>query len=127
MLSSGFASAPVCRSLAYGIVATSLLASITDTKHYFYIQVDPHIWRYHQLWRVLVYQLCYTNSTECLFAAMTVYNMRVVERVWGSRKFAVSDDLEHTSIVHSSIVLMSILFAYDMSHSPRHANTLSPS
>lgn len=90
MLSTGFASAPVTRSLAYGIVATSLLASITDTKHYFYIQVDPHIWRYHQLWRVLVYQLCYTNSTECLFAAMTVYNMRVVERVWGSRNFAVS-------------------------------------
>ena len=57
-----------------------------------------HVWnkpgmtsseRYHQLWRVLIYQLCYTNSTECLFAAMTVYNMRVVERVWGSRKFAV--------------------------------------
>ncbi|KAL5318328.1 hypothetical protein ACEPPN_013387 [Leptodophora sp. 'Broadleaf-Isolate-01'] len=88
MLSTGFASAPVSRSLAYGIVATSLLASITDTKHFFYIQVDPHIWQYHQLWRVLVYQLCYTNSTECLFAAMTVYNMRVVERVWGSRKFA---------------------------------------
>ncbi|KAG4429701.1 hypothetical protein IFR05_014812 [Cadophora sp. M221] len=88
MLSTGFASAPVSRSLAYGIVATSLLASITDTKHFFYIQVDPHIWRYYQLWRVLVYQLCYTNSTECLFAAMTVYNMRVVERVWGSRKFA---------------------------------------
>ncbi|KAK0103194.1 hypothetical protein ONS95_014990 [Cadophora gregata] len=88
MLSTGFASAPVSRSLAYGIIATSLLASITDTKHYFYIQVDPHIWRYHQLWRILVYQLCYTNSTECLFAAMTVYNMRVIERVWGSRKFA---------------------------------------
>ncbi|CZT45006.1 uncharacterized protein RSE6_05276 [Rhynchosporium secalis] len=88
MLSTGFASAPVSRSLAYGIVATSLLASITDSKHYFYIQVDPHIWQYHQFWRVLVYQLCYTNSTECLFAAMTVYNLRVVERVWGSRKYA---------------------------------------
>jgi hypothetical protein len=90
MLSTGFTDAPVSRSLAYGIVAASILVSITDAKHYFYIQVDPHLWRYHQLWRVLTYQLCYTNSTEVLFAAMTIYNMRVIERLWGSRKYAVS-------------------------------------
>jgi len=88
MLSSGFANAPVSRSLAYGIVAASILSSITDTKHYFYIQVDPHLWRYHQLWRIFTYQLCYTNSTEVLFAAMTIYNMRPIERLWGSRKYA---------------------------------------
>lgn len=89
MLSTGFADAPVSRSLAYGIVAASILASITDAKHYFYIQVDPHLWRYFQIWRIFTYQLCYTNSTEVLFAAMTVYNMRVIERLWGSRKYAV--------------------------------------
>jgi hypothetical protein len=89
MLSTGFADAPVSRSLAYGIVAASILASILDVKHYFYIQVDPHLWRYHQLWRIFTYQLCYTNSTEVLFAAMTIYNMRVIERLWGSRKYAV--------------------------------------
>jgi len=90
MHSSGFTDAPVTRSLVVGIVALSLLASITDSKHYFYIQVDPHLWRYHQLWRIFSYQFCYTNSSEVLFAAMTVYSMRVIERLWGSRKFAVS-------------------------------------
>jgi hypothetical protein len=90
MLSTGFTDAPVSRSLVYGIVAASILVSVTDIKHYFYIQIDPHIWRYRQLWRVLIYQLCYTNSTETLFAAMTLYNMRVIERLWGSRKYAVS-------------------------------------
>ena len=89
MLSTGFTDAPVSRSLVYGIVAASILASITDVKHYFYIQVDPHLWRYHQIWRIFAYQLCYTNSTEVLFAAMTLYNMRVIERLWGSRKYAV--------------------------------------
>lgn len=89
MLSSGFADAPVSRGLVFGIVATSLLVSITDVKHYFYIQVDPHFWRYHQAWRILIYQLCYTNSSEVLFATMTLYNLRVIERLWGSRKFAV--------------------------------------
>lgn len=88
MLSTGFTDAPVTRSLAYGIVAASILVSVTDVKHYFYIQVDPHLWRYHQIWRIFIYQLCYTNSTEVLFAAMTLYNMRVIERLWGSRKYA---------------------------------------
>jgi hypothetical protein len=90
MLSSGFKDAPVSRSLVFGIVAASLVVSITDSKYYFYIQVEPHLWRYHQLWRILIYQLCYTNSSEVLFAAMTLYNLRVIERLWGSRKFAAS-------------------------------------
>ena len=34
-------------------------------------------------------QACYSNATELLFATMTIYNMRIVERLWGSRKFAV--------------------------------------
>jgi len=90
MLSTGFTDVPVTRSLVYGIVATSFLASITDSKHLFYIQADPHLLRYHQLWRMFTYQLCYTNSTEVFFGAITYYNMRVVERLWGSRRFAVS-------------------------------------
>lgn len=93
MLSTGFADVPVTRSLVYGVVATSFLASITDSKHLFYIQADPHLLRYHQLWRMFVYQLCYTNSTEVFFGAITYYNMRVVERLWGSRRFAVSDTI----------------------------------
>ena len=35
-------------------------------------------------------QTCYTNSTELLFAAMAIYHLRIIERLWGSRKFAVS-------------------------------------
>lgn len=85
-----FTNAPVTRTLVYGLIGTSICASLLDVKHYFYILVDLHIWRFHQLWRVLIYQLCYTNSSEVLFAAMTLYNMRGVERMWGSRKYAVS-------------------------------------
>lgn len=85
-----FTNAPVTRSLVVGLVASSVAASLFDVKHYFYILVDRHVWQYHQLWRMLIFQLCYTNSTEVLFAAMTLYNMRVVERLWGSRKYAVS-------------------------------------
>lgn len=112
MLTSGFTNAPVSRTFLFSIVATSILVSVTDTKYFFYIQVVPHLWRYKQVWRILAWevrkwlrcplslrgsvltdmralQACYTNSTEVLFAAMTVYHMRVIERLWGSRKFLV--------------------------------------
>lgn len=85
-----FTNAPVTRSLVYGLIGMSIAASLLDIKHYFYILVDLHLWRFHQTWRALIYQLCYTNSSEVLFAAMTLYNMRSVERLWGSRKYAVS-------------------------------------
>lgn len=85
-----FTNAPVSRGLVYGLIGTSVAASLFDVKHYFYMLVDLHLWRFHQTWRTLVFQLCYTNSSEVLFAAMTLYNLRMVERMWGSRKYAVS-------------------------------------
>lgn len=89
MISSGFSNAPVTKLLVVGVVASSFLATLTDTKYYFWIQVRPHLTEYWQFWRLLTWQLCYTNSTEVLFAAMTLYQLRIVERLWGSRKFAV--------------------------------------
>ncbi|KAF2162792.1 hypothetical protein M409DRAFT_37350 [Zasmidium cellare ATCC 36951] len=88
MLASGFTNAPVTQLLVFGIVASSFVASLTDTKYYFWIEVRPHLFDYGQFWRLLTWQLCYTNSTEVLFAAMTFYQLRVIERLWGSRKFA---------------------------------------
>nr|POE47156.1 dsc e3 ubiquitin ligase complex subunit 2 [Quercus suber] len=89
MLASGFSNAPVSKALVLGAVITAFLASITDTKYYFWISVRPHLLDYGQLWRLFTWQLCYTNSTEVLFAAMTLYQLRVIERLWGSKKFAV--------------------------------------
>ncbi|KAH9840345.1 DSC E3 ubiquitin ligase complex subunit 2-like [Teratosphaeria destructans] len=88
MIASGFTNAPVTKYLIIGVVLSALLASITDTKYFFWIEVRPHLLDYGQFWRLLTWQLCYTNSTEVLFAAMTLYQLRVVERLWGSQKFA---------------------------------------
>ena len=89
MLSSGFAHAAVTKNLIAALVLGSLVASITDTKHYFAIQAFPHLLKYRQLWRLGTWQLCYLNSTEVLFAVVTLYQLRTIERLWGSRKFAV--------------------------------------
>ena len=89
MLASGFTNAPVTRILVIGTVISALLATFTDTKYYFWIQPRPHLFDYFQFWRLFTWQICYTNSTEVLFGAMTFYHLRVIERLWGSRKFAV--------------------------------------
>jgi membrane associated rhomboid family serine protease len=89
MLASGFTNAPITRLLVLSTVVAAFLASLTDTKYYFWIQPRPHLLDYWQFWRLFTWQLCYTNSTEVLFAAMALYQLRVVERLWGSRKFAV--------------------------------------
>lgn len=90
MIASGFQNAPVTRVLVFGLILTSVLVTITDTKYYIWIEVDPHITRYAQYWRLLTWQLAYTNSTEVLVAAMSLYqSARIIERLWGSRKFLV--------------------------------------
>ncbi|KAF1930106.1 uncharacterized protein M421DRAFT_59265 [Didymella exigua CBS 183.55] len=87
MISSGFTNAPVSQFLVFGTVIGSLVASLTDTRYYLPIAVVPHIWGYGQLWRVLTWGWVWTNSTEVLFGVLGFYQLRVVERLWGSRKF----------------------------------------
>jgi membrane associated rhomboid family serine protease len=89
MLTSGFTNAPVTRLLVFGTIVAALLTSLTDTKYYLWIQPQPHLFEYWQFWRLFTWQLSYTNSTEVLFAAISLYQLRVIERLWGTRKFAV--------------------------------------
>ncbi|OAA74455.1 hypothetical protein LEL_08036 [Akanthomyces lecanii RCEF 1005] len=83
-----FTNTPVTRLVVLGLVSASIGASLLDIKHYAYILISPHLVQYGQFWRLFTYQLCYTNSAEVLFAAMSLYNLRTVERMWGSRKYA---------------------------------------
>ncbi|KAF2092687.1 hypothetical protein NA57DRAFT_23834, partial [Rhizodiscina lignyota] len=108
MQTSGFSNAPVTRLLIAWIVVGSMLATLTDTKMFFYIQVVPHFWAYWQWWRVFIWQACYTNSTEVLFACLTLYHLRIIERLWGSRKFAsfILLTLPYTSLLPPLILAL---------------------
>ncbi|KAK6435423.1 hypothetical protein LTR95_008393 [Oleoguttula sp. CCFEE 5521] len=88
MLASGFTNAPVSQALVVATVAGAIVASLTDTKYFLWIEVRPHLLDYLQYWRLLTWPLVFTNSTEVLFGTMTLYQLRVIERLWGSRKFA---------------------------------------
>lgn len=88
MLASGFTATPVSKFLFFGIIVSSIVVSVTDTKYLFHIQLVPHLWHHQQYWRLFIWQSCYNNSSELLFGVMTLYHLRIIERLWGSRKFA---------------------------------------
>ncbi|KAI5809019.1 hypothetical protein DFH27DRAFT_248342 [Peziza echinospora] len=85
---SGFRGTPLTRLLISLLVGLSLLVSLTNTKHHFHLQLRPHLLHYHQFSRILLWQTIYANSGELLFACAVLYNLRVVERLFGTRKFA---------------------------------------
>ncbi|KAI4722137.1 hypothetical protein E4T48_01418 [Aureobasidium sp. EXF-10727] len=117
MLASGFSNAPLSKYLVMAVVAASLMASITDTKHLFFIMVRPHIFDYRQFWRCLTWPLVYTNSSEVLFSAMTLYQLRIIERLWGSRKFAsfLLSTLPYTVLL-PPLVLMLVIRPLSLFH-----------
>jgi membrane associated rhomboid family serine protease len=43
-----------------------------------------------QFWRLLVSHLAFANSSDLLFGGLMIYHMRVIERHFGTAKYAVS-------------------------------------
>ena len=85
---SSLTHAPTTRFLVFFSISTSILSSILDLKHYLPLKPTPHLWPYLQFSRLLTYQLASTSATEVIVAAALLYQFRVLERIWGSRKYA---------------------------------------
>ncbi|KAK6344147.1 hypothetical protein TWF696_007789 [Orbilia brochopaga] len=85
---SGFAHTPISQFFVYYLVVAAVLISVSDYKYLFHVQIVPHLWRWNQWWRLLTWQGSYANTGEVLFASLAVYYLRIIERLWGSRKFA---------------------------------------
>jgi membrane associated rhomboid family serine protease len=80
--------APTTRLLLFASITSSILTSTLDLKHYAPLKITPHLWPYLQFSRLLTLQLSYTSATEVLVSAVLLYHFRVLERLWGSRKYA---------------------------------------
>ena len=84
---SGFTHTPTTRFLILSTILLSILTSTLSLHHLLPIKPTPHLWPYLQFSRLVTYQLAYTSSTELLFSTVLLYQFRVLERLWGSRKF----------------------------------------
>ncbi|CDS13354.1 hypothetical protein LRAMOSA05532 [Lichtheimia ramosa] len=85
---SGFYNVPVTKFLMLFIGSCSLLASILNYKQIFHLQLSPHITIHHQFWRLVTSHCAFTNSGELFFGLLLLYSMRVIERQFGSPKYA---------------------------------------
>ncbi|EXJ70727.1 uncharacterized protein A1O5_05717 [Cladophialophora psammophila CBS 110553] len=85
---SGFSHTPITRLLVLTSIGVSILVSTLSIQYLLPIKPHPHLWPYLQFSRLLTYQAAYTTSTELLFSTVLLYQFRVLERIWGSRKFA---------------------------------------
>lgn len=84
-----FENAPVSKGFMAGIALTSFLVGLFDAKHYFSIQLVPHISKHHQYWRLFSHSLAFTNSSDLFIAEVLMYNVGIqIERYFGSVKFA---------------------------------------
>src|SRR5271170_6636237 len=89
MVCVGFKNTPVTKYFLTSIIASSTVTSLLTLKPYTHIQIVPHLLHQWQWWRIPVWMASYSNAGEVLFACLAVYNLRALERLFGSRKYAV--------------------------------------
>ncbi|KAL7749478.1 hypothetical protein RI367_005032 [Sorochytrium milnesiophthora] len=90
MLASATASdnAPVSKFVVVTVSSCSLLASLLKIKQLFHLQVYPHLLNDHQVHRLLTSHFVFSTSSEILFGGLLFYHLRVLERLYGSKKYA---------------------------------------
>jgi membrane associated rhomboid family serine protease len=87
VLTSGFTNTPITRLLILLYTTTSILTTLLSIKHLLPIRPTPHLWPYLQLSRLLTFQLASTASTNLLITTILLYTFRVLERLYGPRKY----------------------------------------
>ncbi|KAI8061416.1 hypothetical protein BC940DRAFT_310274 [Gongronella butleri] len=85
---AGFYNAPVTKLLVFSNWFLSVVISILQWKPLIHLQLSPHITLHHQFWRIFTSQLVFTSTGDVFFGTMVIYAMRIVERQFGSAKYA---------------------------------------
>lgn len=93
---------PVSRLLIGTLLVNSTLSSILDARHLFNLPLFGEFvgWRY--IWRLCIWQTAYGSTGEILVGMYSLYNLRIVEKFMGSKKFAA---LVATSYATTSLLV----------------------
>lgn len=83
----GLSELPVTKlcMLATGLIP--ILASVADFKYLFVLFDDPFITEYKQYYRYFLFQIAAVNESDVALLTMVWYNLRHLERLFGSRKY----------------------------------------
>ncbi|KAG0170372.1 hypothetical protein DFQ30_002572 [Apophysomyces sp. BC1015] len=85
---AGFYNVPITKLLVLSIGGCSILAAMLDFKPLLHLQLSPHLTIHHQFWRLISSHCAFANSGEMFFGTLLLYTMRVIERQYGSAKYA---------------------------------------
>ncbi|KAH8835176.1 hypothetical protein DL96DRAFT_1573183 [Flagelloscypha sp. PMI_526] len=84
-----FEHARVTQGLMLGLGLTSLLVGLFDIKHYFHLQLTPHISIHHQYWRLFAHHFAFADSSDVFLVEILLFSISApVERQFGSWKFS---------------------------------------
>ena len=99
MSTPGFEGAPVSKALALWLVVATVIVKSIGVEGDIAVDIGTHGERWQWWWRMMAWQMGYATSMETLVGLWAVYGLRVVERVWGSRKMMVSFAYIHTTYI----------------------------
>lgn len=69
----------------------SVLVAAVSWQHRVHLSLVPHLTRDHQLYRLASHHAAYANSSELLIGTLLLWQTGpALERLFGTRKFAVS-------------------------------------
>src|SRR5262245_61080449 len=119
----GFRNTPVTKYFLASIIASSTLTSLLALKPYTHIQIVPHLLHQWQWWRIPVWMASYSNAGEVLFACLAVYNLRGLERIFGSRKYAVDTPPPSRCVETDCPVIPDILILHKLDSRAVHIGT----
>ncbi|KXN89473.1 DSC E3 ubiquitin ligase complex subunit 2 [Leucoagaricus sp. SymC.cos] len=84
-----FEHAPVTKAVMMSSALSSFLIGLFDVKHFFHLQLVPHVSRHHQYWRLATQYFAHQNSSDLFLAEILLYNLGIhIERRFGSVKYA---------------------------------------
>lgn len=88
------------KAVFVGVAASTLGVHLLGRDHLFNLVLSPQILQEGQVHRLLTHPWFFRTSAEALFGGVLLYQLRIIERRYGSHKFAVRDSAhrERTSL-----------------------------
>lgn len=83
----GFRHTPITKLFLLFNIAVPVLISLSNTKHWLFLQFDPFVFQWNQPWRILLNPIAFTNESQVFISSIIVYQLRTLERLQGPHRF----------------------------------------
>lgn len=84
---NGFKNVPISKLICITSIILPLFISIFQLKMFLDLSIDPHIVKYFQYFRIFTFQFSVTTESDYLLSIILWIHFKVLERLYGSRKF----------------------------------------